>query len=191
MIAYLIGALIGAVIAVGVYIVVQRLVLNGQKNEIIAKAEIEAEGIKNDKIHQAKEKFLQLKSEHEQYINEKNSQLRESESRIKQRENTLNQQNSELQRKLREADNTRNSLQNQQDALAKKAEELAEQYPYTLKLAVMGCAVNGPGEAREADLGIAGGDGEGLIFKKGEIVRKVREDELFDALKNELDNWSL
>ena len=74
--------------------------------------------------------------------------------------------------------------------LAKRAEELAEQYPYTLKLAVMGCAVNGPGEAREADIGIAGGNGEGLVFKKGEIIRKVREDELFDALKSELDNWS-
>ena len=54
MIAYLIGALIGAAIALGVYILVQKMVLNGQKNEIIAKAEIEAEGIKNDKIHQAK-----------------------------------------------------------------------------------------------------------------------------------------
>ena len=123
MIAYLIGALIGAVIAIGVYIVVQRLVLNGQKNEIIAKAEIEAEGIKQDKIHQAKEKFLQLKSEHEQYINEKNNQIREAESRVKQKENTLNQQNAELQKKLRDADNARNSLRALQDNLAKKAED--------------------------------------------------------------------
>ena len=90
MIAYLIGALIGAVIAIGVYILVQKMVLNGRRNEIIAKAEIEAEGIKNDKIHQAKEKFLQLKAEHERFINEKNNQLREAESRIKQKENTLN-----------------------------------------------------------------------------------------------------
>lgn len=73
--------------------------------------------------------------------------------------------------------------------LAKQAETICEQYPLNLKLAVMGCAVNGPGEAREADLGIAGGNGEGLIFKKGEIVRKVPEDKLFDALKEELDNW--
>ena len=123
MIAYLIGALIGAVIALGVYIVVQRLILNGQKNEIIAKAEIEAEGIKQDKIHQAKEKFLQLKSEHEQYINEKNNQIREAESRVKQKENTLNQQNAELQKKLRDADNARNSLRALQDNLAKKAED--------------------------------------------------------------------
>lgn len=55
-----------------------------------------------------------------------------------------------------------------------------------IKIAVMGCAVNGPGEAREADIGIAGGNGEGLIFKKGEIVRKVREEELLTALLNEI-----
>lgn len=73
--------------------------------------------------------------------------------------------------------------------LAKKAESLAEQYPLSIKLAVMGCAVNGPGEAREAEIGIAGGDGEGLIFKKGTIVKKVPESELFTALKEELDNW--
>ena len=79
MLQLFIGALIGAVIALAAYIIVQRIVLKGQKNEIIAKAEIEAEGIKKDKIHQAKEKFLQLKSEHEQYINEKNSQLKEAE----------------------------------------------------------------------------------------------------------------
>ncbi|MCQ2523308.1 MAG: flavodoxin-dependent (E)-4-hydroxy-3-methylbut-2-enyl-diphosphate synthase [Lachnospiraceae bacterium] len=74
--------------------------------------------------------------------------------------------------------------------LAHKAEELVSDYPYDIKLAVMGCAVNGPGEAKEADLGIAGGNGEGLIFKKGEIVRKVPEDQLFKALKEELDNWA-
>ena len=73
--------------------------------------------------------------------------------------------------------------------LAKKVEAIAGKYPYDMKLAVMGCAVNGPGEAREADLGIAGGDGEGLIFKHGTVVRKVPEDMLFDALKEELDNW--
>ena len=51
----------------------------------------------------------------------------------------------------------------------------------------MGCAVNGPGEAREADIGIAGGDGEGLVFKKGEIVKKVPEERLLDELKAQLD----
>ena len=55
-----------------------------------------------------------------------------------------------------------------------------------LKVAVMGCAVNGPGEAREADLGIAGGDGEGLIFRKGEILRKVPQEQLVDALMDEI-----
>ena len=58
-----------------------------------------------------------------------------------------------------------------------------------LKVAVMGCAVNGPGEAKEADIGIAGGIGEGLLIRKGEIVRKVPEEELLDTLKEELLNW--
>ncbi len=53
----------------------------------------------------------------------------------------------------------------------------------------MGCAVNGPGEAKEADLGIAGGNGEGLLIKKGSIIKKVPEGELLAALKEELDNW--
>ncbi len=56
-----------------------------------------------------------------------------------------------------------------------------------LKVAVMGCAVNGPGEAREADIGIAGGDGCGLIFKKGEIIRKVAEEKLVEELMNEIE----
>ena len=55
-----------------------------------------------------------------------------------------------------------------------------------LKVALMGCAVNGPGEARECDIGIAGGKGEGLLFKKGEIVRKVKEEHLVDALMEEI-----
>ncbi len=71
--------------------------------------------------------------------------------------------------------------------LAGKVEELLKDCDKDIKVAVMGCAVNGPGEAKEADIGIAGGDGEGLIFKKGEILRKVREEELLSALKEELD----
>ena len=74
--------------------------------------------------------------------------------------------------------------------LASKVEALVEDYPLDIKVAVMGCAVNGPGEAREADLGIAGGRGEGLLIKKGEIIRKVPEDQLLNALKYELDNWT-
>lgn len=75
--------------------------------------------------------------------------------------------------------------------LAEKVERLAADYPLDLKVAVMGCVVNGPGEAREADLGIAGGIGEGLLFKKGEILRKVPEAELPAALKEELDRWEV
>jgi (E)-4-hydroxy-3-methylbut-2-enyl-diphosphate synthase len=74
--------------------------------------------------------------------------------------------------------------------LAEAAEKMAEEYPHLhIRVAVMGCAVNGPGEAREADIGIAGGNGEGLLFKKGVIVRKMPESELLSALKQELDNW--
>lgn len=74
--------------------------------------------------------------------------------------------------------------------LASQVEKLAEDYPLDIKLAVMGCAVNGPGEAKEADLGVAGGIGEGLLIKKGEIIRKVPEEKLLEALKEELDSWN-
>ncbi len=73
--------------------------------------------------------------------------------------------------------------------LAGQVEELVSDYPLDIKVAVMGCVVNGPGEAREADLGIAGGIGEGLLIRKGEIIRKIPEAELLDALKQELDRW--
>ncbi len=73
--------------------------------------------------------------------------------------------------------------------LAQKVEKLVEDYPLNIKVAVMGCVVNGPGEAKEADLGIAGGIGEGLLIKKGEIVKKVPETELLQCLKYELDHW--
>lgn len=71
--------------------------------------------------------------------------------------------------------------------LAKQVEELVKNYPLDIKVAVMGCVVNGPGEAREADIGVAGGIGEGLLIKKGEILRKVKEEELLSELKKELD----
>ncbi len=74
--------------------------------------------------------------------------------------------------------------------LANEVEKMIAAYDHLhIKVAVMGCVVNGPGEAREADIGIAGGVGEGLLIKKGEIVRKVPEDGLLEALKKELDNW--
>lgn len=71
--------------------------------------------------------------------------------------------------------------------LANQVETMVQEYPLDIKVAVMGCVVNGPGEAREADLGIAGGIGEGLLFKKGQIIRKVPEAELLNSLKAELD----
>lgn len=71
--------------------------------------------------------------------------------------------------------------------LAKKVEERLKDCKKPIKVAVMGCIVNGPGEAKEADIGIAGGDGNGLIFKKGEILRKVPEDQLLDELMKEID----
>ncbi len=74
--------------------------------------------------------------------------------------------------------------------LAGKVEKLAAGYDLDLKLAVMGCVVNGPGEAKEADLGIAGGDGCGVLIRHGEVVRRVAEDELLDTLKDELDHWN-
>ena len=73
--------------------------------------------------------------------------------------------------------------------LANAVENMVMGYDLDIKVAVMGCAVNGPGEAKEADIGIAGGIGEGLLIKKGEIIKKVPESELLSTLKYELDNW--
>ena len=74
--------------------------------------------------------------------------------------------------------------------LANQVETMVAEFPLDIKVAVMGCVVNGPGEAKEADLGVAGGIGEGLIIKKGEIFKKVPEEQLLDALRYELENWS-
>ena len=73
--------------------------------------------------------------------------------------------------------------------LAGKVEEMVKDFDLDIKVAVMGCAVNGPGEAKEADIGIAGGIGEGLLIKKGEIVKKVPESELLETLRQELLHW--
>lgn len=72
-------------------------------------------------------------------------------------------------------------------SLAKQVEEKLRDCKKPIKVAVMGCAVNGPGEAKEADIGVAGGDGCGLIFKKGEIIRKVGEDQLLEELMKEIE----
>ncbi len=74
--------------------------------------------------------------------------------------------------------------------LANQVETMVSDIPLDLKVAVMGCVVNGPGEAKEADIGIAGGIGEGLLIKHGEIYKKVKEEELLPALRYELLHWS-
>lgn len=73
--------------------------------------------------------------------------------------------------------------------LANQVEELVSDIDLDIKVAVMGCVVNGPGEAKEADIGIAGGVGEGLLIKHGEIYKKVKEEELLSALRHELLHW--
>ena len=70
--------------------------------------------------------------------------------------------------------------------LANQVEDMVKDIDLDIKVAVMGCVVNGPGEAREADIGIAGGIGEGLLIKKGEIIKKLPENELLPALRDEL-----
>lgn len=73
--------------------------------------------------------------------------------------------------------------------IANRVYELTKNLDKDIKIAVMGCAVNGPGEARDADIGIAGGNGEGLLFKKGEIVRKIPQDDIIDALMQEIEQF--
>jgi len=72
-------------------------------------------------------------------------------------------------------------------ALVEAVEELSKNITKPIKIAVMGCVVNGPGEAREADIGIAGTFGEGLIFRKGEVIRRVKEEALLETFKLELE----
>lgn len=74
--------------------------------------------------------------------------------------------------------------------LANQVEHMTADIPLDIKVAVMGCVVNGPGEAKEADIGIAGGIGEGLLIKKGQIVKKVKEEELLTVLRQELLHWN-
>ena len=74
--------------------------------------------------------------------------------------------------------------------LANQVEQMAADIPLDIKVAVMGCVVNGPGEAKEADIGIAGGIGEGLLIKKGQVVKKVKEEQLLETLRQELLSWN-
>ncbi len=122
-VSLLVGFIVGAALALAAYILIRKSILRGKRDEILEKAEIEAEKIKNDKILQAKEKFLNLKAEHEEYVNGKNAQLRDAESRVKQKENTVNQKLGELDRKNKEVENIKSSLKGQQEALRRKEEE--------------------------------------------------------------------
>ncbi len=122
-ISIVIGFVAGAVIALVATILIRRAVLKGKKEEILEKAEIEGEKIKNERILQAKEKYLSLKSEHEKAVNESNARIREAENRVKQKENTLNQKMNETDRKGKELENQKNLLKGQQDALKAKEEE--------------------------------------------------------------------
>ena len=74
--------------------------------------------------------------------------------------------------------------------LANQVETMVAGFDLDIKVAVMGCVVNGPGEAKEADIGIAGGIKEGLLIKKGQIVRKIPEDQLLEVLREELLHWN-
>lgn len=122
----IIGAAVGAAVAIGIYIFVRKMLLKGRRDEILEKAAVEAEKIKNDKIIEAKEKFLQLKGEHDQYVSEKNQQLKEQENKLRQRENALAQQTADLQRKNKDLENQKAGLQAQKDNLDKKAQEYDE-----------------------------------------------------------------
>lgn len=122
-ISIIIGFVAGAVLALAVYILVRRAILKGKRDEILEKAEIEGEKIKNERILQAKEKYLSLKSEHEKTVNEKNAQIREAENRVRQKENTLNQKLSETERKSKELDNQKNQVKLQEEQIKVKEQE--------------------------------------------------------------------
>ena len=74
-------------------------------------------------------------------------------------------------------------------SLASQVEDMVQEFPLDMKVAVMGCVVNGPVEAKEADIGVAGGIGEGLLIRRGEIIRKVPEDQILQTLRYELEHW--
>ncbi len=119
----LVSAIVGAVLALVLSASIRRSILKGRRDEILEKAEMEAEKIKNDKILQAKEKFLALKGEHDKWAAEKTGQIRDAENRVKQKENALNQQNAELARRIKENENIKSSLEAQKEVLAKKTAE--------------------------------------------------------------------
>ena len=114
---YVIAVFAGALVGISVYILVSKYILKGHADTIVEKAQIEAENIKQQKMLQAKEKFLQLKSEHEKQVNAKNAELREKESAVKTRENQLNAQQGELNRKMRDLESQKGQLNAQKNKL--------------------------------------------------------------------------
>ena len=127
---YILAAVAGAVLALAIYILVSRAASKGRADAIIEKANLEAESIKQQKILQAKEKFLQLKGEHENFVNKKNSELHERENNIKSREGQLKQQQGELDRRQHDLDSQKgqvNALKNKLDAKLEECERVTAQ----------------------------------------------------------------
>ena len=120
---YVLAAIAGAAIGIAIYIAVVRLVAKGHADAIIEKANAEAENIKQQKIFQAKEKFMQLKSEHETFVSNKNSELKDRENNIKSREGQLSQQAGELNRRQRDLESQKGQLNAQRQKLDAKMEE--------------------------------------------------------------------
>ena len=123
MLYYILAAVLGAAVALAIYILVTRASAKGRANAIIEKARLEAENIKQQKILQAKEKFLQLKSEHESRVNSKNNELRDRENNIKSREGQLNQQASELGKRQHDLDSQKGQLNAQKAQLETRLQE--------------------------------------------------------------------
>ncbi len=133
---YILAAIAGAALALGIYIAVNRAVNKGHANALIEKATAEAENIKQSKMLEAKEHFLQLKSDYDRKVNDRNNQLRDRENGIKNKENQLNQQSSELGRRQKELDSQKNQLAVDRNELTRKEEEankLIEQAKHELE----------------------------------------------------------
>jgi ribonuclease Y len=125
-VSIIIGFVAGAIIALAVYILVVRSIQKGKRNEILQKAEVEGEKIKNERILQAKEKYLSLKADYEKTVNERNNQLRDAENRIRQKEGALNQKLGEADRKVRELEAQRASAKAHEEAMQEKEKEYEE-----------------------------------------------------------------
>ncbi|NLZ19541.1 MAG: ribonuclease Y [Bacteroidales bacterium] len=127
---YILAAVAGAVLALAIYILVSRAASKGRADAIIEKANLEAESLKQQKILQAKEKFLQLKGEHESFVSKKNNELRDRENNIKSREGQIKQQQGELDRRQHDLDSQKgqvNALKTKLDAKLEECEKVTAQ----------------------------------------------------------------